>query len=455
MSSLKDDAFAIWQAGVNAVDSKRLVQSAVALTEQGQLEIAGQVFPAGQWERLCVIGAGKAGAGMVAGVMASLGGEAERLQAAGRLTGWVNVPADCVRPLPCSAIHLHAARPAGKNEPTEAGVAGTREMVSLASNLGPRDICLCLISGGGSALMPLPVDGVTLNDKQKLTRHLSGAGANIQELNTVRKQLSQVKGGGLASLCSAGCLMTLIISDVIGDPLDVIASGPTVADTSTAQEALDVLERFAAREAGVGNNVWDYLQRQAEQPQPRPSLGNHHEAVIGNNAVAVAAAAKEAQRRGYKVCDEPAEQLEGEAEDVGVALAQRAVDMRLGKAAFQCLVSGGEPTVSLAPPERRGRGGRNQQLVAAAWAWLLEHADLENLAILSGGTDGEDGPTDAAGACIGDGGPPTPLEEIRDHLRRNDAYSLFQRSGGLVQTGPTHTNVCDLRIVLAPSDVPA
>ena len=169
------------------------------------------------------------------------------------------MPADCVRPL--QRIHLHAARPAGVNEPTPEGVAGSMEILRLVESLGPDDLCLCLISGGGSALMPAPVEGVTLADKLALTRHLSAAGANIEQLNTVRKQLSRIKGGGLLRACRAGRLVSLIISDVLGDPLDVIASGPTVPDTSTPQAALEVLERFGAREAKHCTAAIEYLER--------------------------------------------------------------------------------------------------------------------------------------------------------------------------------------------------
>ncbi len=146
---------------------------------------------------------------------------------------------------------MHAARPAGVNEPTPEGVAGAEEILRLVESLGPDDLCLCLISGGGSALMPAPVEGITLADKLAVTRHLSAAGANIEQLNTVRKQLSRIKGGGLLRACRAGRMVSLIISDVLGDPLDIIASGPTVPDSSTPQAALDVLERFDARAAGI------------------------------------------------------------------------------------------------------------------------------------------------------------------------------------------------------------
>ena len=235
---LRRDALRIWQAGVDAVRSDRLVRQHLRV-EGRTLVIGVDRLDLDRIGRIAVVGAGKAGAGMAAAVEEVLGpGLLEQKQ----VTGWVNVPEDCVRLL--ARIHLHGARPPGVNEPTAAGVQGAEEILRIVESLGPDDLCLCLLSGGGSALLPAPVEGITLDDKLAVTRHLSAAGANIQELNTVRKQLSRIKGGGLARACRAGRLVSLIISDVLGDPLDVIASGPTVPDTSTPEAALEVLDRF-------------------------------------------------------------------------------------------------------------------------------------------------------------------------------------------------------------------
>jgi len=392
--------------------------------------------------RIAVVGAGKAGAGMAAAVEELLG---ESLADEKDLTGWVNVPADCLRPL--SKIHLHAARPAGLNEPTEEGVAGTAEILRLVESLGPDDLCLCLISGGGSALMPAPIEGITLADKQAVTRHLSAAGANIQQLNTVRKQLSRIKGGRLAAACRAGRLATLIISDVIGDPLDVIASGPTVSDSSTPREAIEVLEQFGAREAGISPAVFDALQR--AKPSTTPIGDRVQNVVIGNNAVAVDAAGMEAERLGYSHAMTAAAKLEGAAELVGQHHAQMAVRMRR-QAGPDCLITGGEPTVELVDSALRGLGGRNQQLVLAALAELGSEG-LAGVCLLAGGTDGEDGPTDAAGALVDSAifeAATSARFDPADYLGRNDAYRFFKPLGGLIKTGPTHTNVCDLRVVV-------
>ena len=439
---LRRDALQIWQAGVDAVRSERLVRQAIGL-EESTLVIAGQRFQLEGIGRIAVVGAGKAGAGMAAAVEEVLG---PRLLEGNQVTGWINVPEDCVRPL--SRIHLHGARPAGVNEPTQAGADGSAEIVRLVESLAPEDLCLCLISGGGSALMPAPVEAITLADKLAVTRHLSGAGANIEQLNTVRKQLSRIKGGGLMRACRAGDLVSLIISDVLGDPLDVIASGPTVDDSSTPQAALAVLEQFDARAAGISPAVFDYLQQKTavEQAPPTAKVTN---AIIGNNATAVDAAAREADRLGYSPAAISVDKSEGPAEEIGVELANEAVKMRAGPGP-DCLISGGEPVVKLVPSERRGMGGRSQQLVLAALERLAPEG-ASGIAILSGGTDGEDGPTDAAGAIL----DPTTLAAAQEHgldpsnyLSRNDAYNFFKPLDALIKTGPTHTNVCDVRVVV-------
>ena len=443
---LRRDALRIWQAGVDAVRSDRLVAEHITV-EGSVLQIAGELFDLNQLRRIIVVGAGKAGAGMAIGLERALGADLLRKK---QVTGWVNVPEGCEHADELTAIRLHAARPAGVNEPTEAGIAGSREILRLVSEAGANDLVICLLSGGGSALLPAPAEGITLADKQQLTRHLSGAGANIAELNTVRKHLSQVKGGGLLRACRAGYLLTLVISDVIGDPLDVIASGPTVADTTSAADALAVLERYQSAAAGVSPAVFEVLKH--EQPRTEPSC-RHSIHVIGNNAAAVDAAGQEAERLGYSAALDAATRLEPAAEMVGEHLATMALKMKtMGMP--DCLITGGEPVVKLADPSIRGLGGRNQQLVLAALQHLLEQGGptaLEGMALLSGGTDGEDGPTDAAGAFIDAQVAAAAAERglsPADFLRRNDAYHFFEPLGALIKTGPTHTNVCDLRVAV-------
>ena len=201
----------IWSCGVDAVRSDQVVRSR-CVVENGFLQIASQKSSIDKLNAICVVGAGKAGAGMAAGLETALGDEL-----LAKTNGWINVPEG--RESELQKIHLHPARPAGKNEPTEAGVRGTKEILRLVEAAGPNDLCICLLSGGGSALLPSPKPGVTLQDKLRITQLLSAAGANINQLNAVRRQLSDIKAGGLARACSASHLITLIISDVMGDPL--------------------------------------------------------------------------------------------------------------------------------------------------------------------------------------------------------------------------------------------
>lgn len=447
---LRRDALDIWQAGLAAVRSDALVRENVRVSD-GRLTIGQTVIELDQVRHIEVVGAGKAGAGMSAGLETALG---ESLIAEKHLGGWVHVPADCVRPL--ESIHVHAARPAGVNEPTQAGVDGALEILRRVAALEKDDLCIALISGGGSALLPCPAEGITLADKLAVTRFLSAAGAPIDELNTVRKQLSRIKGGGLARACRAGRLITLVISDVLGDPLDLIASGPTVPDRSTLHEALAILERYGARQAGVSAAVFDLLKSR-RTASAAPFHGQVTNLVIGSNRVAVDAAARRAAELGYAVTSESATTSEGPAEEIGVRLAGTAIKL-LDQTRPQCLVSGGEPTVKLVDAGKRGLGGRNQQLVLAAVAELQRQQGSDagrGLVILSAGTDGEDGPTDAAGA-LADGAVIAEARRLEldagDYLATNDAYHWFEPTGGLIKTGPTDTNVCDVRVVLAEAE---
>lgn len=450
--TLLEDALAIWQAGVQAVMPDRLIREFVRVgpseTTRGQtLEIGPESFLLTDIDRIAVVGAGKAGAGMVVALEQVLG---RALLQEKHVHGWVNVPADCLTET--MAIGLHAARPAGINEPTAAGVAGTAQMFDLVKQLGPRDLCLVLLSGGGSALMPAPIEGVSLPDKVFITQRLAAAGATIEQLNAVRRELSQVKGGGLATACRAGRMVTLILSDVPGDHLETIASGPTVACTPNPQRAIGVLETLGLDEDPDTQTILQVLRQQARKPSKAAEVtASAGHLILGNNATAVDAAGLEAERRGYRHAMISATRPEGPAEEVAAHLVEVAQTMRAnifrGAASPDCLISGGEPTVQLVEPHQRGKGGRNQQLVLAG---LVKLNDWKNLTLLSGGTDGEDGPTDAAGAWanqpLAERARSSGLEPA-DYLDRNDAYSFFEPLGGLLKTGPTHTNVCDLRVI--------
>jgi hydroxypyruvate reductase/glycerate 2-kinase len=351
-----------------------------------------------------------------------------------------------------TAIRLHAARPAGTNQPTADGVAGTRRILDLLAAAGPDDVALCLLSGGGSALLPAPAEGITLEDKQQVTALLHACGATINEMNAVRKHLSRSKGGRLAQAFAGRELFSLIISDVIGDPLDVIASGPTAADPTTFADALAVLEKYRLTER-VPPAVRRHLEqgRAGQVPETLKHLPAHvHNYVIGNNARSLAAARAKAEALGYRVLNLGA-YLEGETRHVATALAGVVRSIRADGQPLPppvCLLSGGETTVTLA--EGHGQGGRNQEFVLAA-AVKLGREGLRDVVVLSGGTDGEDGPTDAAGA-VADADTLARAETQglapAAYLARNDAYHFFAATGDLLQTGLTQTNVMDVRVIL-------
>lgn len=449
--SLREDARAIWQAGVDAVDSERLVREFISRTEDA-LIICGHEISLSQIGRLVVLGAGKAGAGMAAAFETAVGESILN----NLVTGWVNVPADCARRL--QKIHLHAARPAGVNEPTEAGVFGAEQILALIGDLTPSDVCIALLSGGGSALLPAPVEGISLSDKQAVTRMLMHSGATIQELNCVRKQLSRIKGGRLAASTNAGLVICLIISDVIGDPLDVIASGPTVPDSATPQDALAVLEKYDSQRRKVPASFWAYLEKKAGEAAaaenfPAERVHNH---IIGSNAVALAAAGRKAEELGYQVQSLGSDNAD-EARAVGRELANmaRRLFQENNSHKPRCILSGGEPVVHLVPTDLPRKGGRNQEVALAALIELWDEEGLENIVLLSGGTDGEDGPTDAAGAFADAEVREAAVErklDPRTFLAINNSYPFYEQTGGLLKTGPTHTNVMDLRVLLIETE---
>lgn len=437
----------IWNAGVKAVDSEALVSNAIQVSGHS-LSICGHSVNLQDQNRLLVVGAGKAGSGMAAGVESALkGSDLEK-----RTTGWVNVPADCIRPL--SLIHLHPARPASLNEPTAEGIYGARQILQKISSLNQDDLCLVLISGGGSALLPAPLPPVTLDDKQLVTRLLMSSGASIQELNCVRKQISQVKGGRLAEAASCSNMIVLIISDVVGDPLEVIASGPTIADNSTPAQAAEILRHLVKNPQQVPESIWSVLtadpKDSLEQVSPSKTAVMNH--IIGSNATALEAARQTALECGYEIYSLGSEN-EGTATGTGVELAELCLKIRDGGGPVSkpaCILSGGEPVVDLSTTPNPGKGGRNQEVILAAMQRLWNE-DITGISILSGGTDGEDGPTDAAGGIL-DSIILQRAQELKIQpelfLQDHNSYPCLAQIGGLLKTGATQTNVMDLRVAL-------
>jgi hydroxypyruvate reductase len=426
---MRDDAEAIWTAAMRAVQPERLVAARLSLQGDGrQLCHDGQPLDPplrlDEVDRIVVVGAGKAAAGMAAAMEQLLGPEG---LARHRVTGLVSVPTGCGRRL--AAIEVRETRPAKANLPTPAVVQATREIMTTISQLRSHDLAIAVITGGGSALLAAPKDGISLDEKIAVTRRLSESGADIATLNAARRQLSLVKGGGLAKACTAGNLLVLVLSDVIGDDLDVIASGPCMPPEPSSPPG-----------------TWT-----------TPGGCHVRHVIVGDNGTATAAAAAAAQQAGYTLVQSVADggQQQASAEAVGARLAADAAEMlaaagRDGRP--RALIAGGEATVTV--PADHGVGGRNQQTVLAAIDAVNQTSVPwpTGLLIASVGTDGEDGPTDAAGGCA-DAAVVAEIErrnlDVPKAMARCDAYPLLAASGGLIRTGPTGTNVADIRIVLA------
>lgn len=441
MTPSRSQAREIWQAGVDAVLPDRLIAHLKDEAEHPLIQAARDA------DRILVVGGGKAGTGMAAALETALSDHLDRID------GWVNVPDESAGPL--QRIRLHGARPTGSNLPTAAGVTGCEAMRDMLAGAGTNDIAICLISGGGSALMPAPVEGVTLEDKLTVTKFLHASGASIGEMNCVRKHLSRIKGGRLAQAFTGRRLFSLILSDVVGDPLDVIASGPTCPDTTTFADALDVIERYRLHDQ-IPSSVRAYLHdgRDGQHPETlkRP-LDTVENWILGNNTTALRAAEAQARERGWPVLN-LGSFVEGEASEVATVIAGLIRSIRRDGQPVTppvCLLLGGETTVTL-PPDA-GKGGRNQELVLAIANRLPRH-EWKGLCILGGGTDGEDGPTDAAGAILDAAGMNAAEKQDLSpeaFLARHDAYPFFDAIGCLVQVGLTGTNVTDILVALIGS----
>ncbi len=425
---MRQHAIDIWTAGVDAVRPRPLVVQAISMLPTADREAIVSA------PLVLVVGCGKAGAEMAAGVEETF---ALRLE---DLHGLVNVPAGSNTEL--KRIRLHTARPVASNFPTREGVAGAEEMLALLASAGPDDVAICLISGGGSALLPAPVAGVSLEAKLAITKSLGASGATIREMNCVRKHLSRAKGGRLAQAFRGRLLLSLIISDVVGDPLDVIASGPTASDPTTFVEAIQILKLKKLWESAPAD-IRHHLEmgRRGEQPEtPKVLPSTVRNIVIGSNAIALNAAEQKAVSLGYQVMNLGPD-VEGETIEVARSTAAIVRDIRNGPT---CILIGGETTVTLGA--NSGTGGRNQEFVLAMIVELGRDG-MRDVVVLSGGTDGEDGPTDAAGA-IADAGTWDRGTNALGHLQRHDAYPYFAKTGDLLQPGLTGTNVMDLRVIL-------
>lgn len=397
--------------------------------------------------RLTVVGAGKAGAPMAEAAIEIFGDQIT----AGKVIvkyGYLSEKSKIENPK--SQIHFVEA---GHPVPDESGLQAAQEIVNLLRDMGSEDTIICLISGGGSALLTLPAEPLTLSDLQATTTALLAAGATINQVNTIRKHLSAVKGGQLARIAAPATVYALILSDVVGDPLEVIASGPTVPDPTTFADAWTLVEQFQLQEilpqtvvrrlrVGLAGDV-------PETPKPGDLIFEGvHNIIIGNNRLAAQAAVETARQAGFGA-RLLTTFLEGEAREVGKVIAALAKGVARDEGSVPrpaCLVLGGETTVTV---RGNGRGGRNQEMALAA---ALALAGWSNLLVTCFGTDGSDGPTDAAGA-FADGQTIGRAQAVGlaavEYLQRNDAYNFFAALDDLILTGPTNTNVNDLAFILA------
>jgi glycerate 2-kinase len=426
------DALKIFRAALRAADPEEAVLR--HLRREGDTLIVGKCrYELKNFDRVQVIGAGKAGAAMSRAV--------ERVVGKKISGGFVNTKE-------ASRTRRVELNPSGHPMPDARGLHGARQIESIARFANERDLLICVISGGASALMPLPAEPITLEEMQRATGQLLACGATIHELNTIRKHVETLKGGQLARIASPALVIALILSDVVGDDLDVIGSGPTVGDTSTFSDALHIFEKYQVTPPeSLATRIAQGIRGEIPETPRAGHLDGVQNLIVGSNRLAIDAAAEKARELGYRTLI-LSTFIEGETIDAAkthAAIVKEILTYHRPLRAPACVLSGGETTVTI---RGAGQGGRNQEFVLAA-AIALE--GFSPFTILSAGTDGIDGPTDAAGAIANE----RTIEcarasgiDPRDFLKRNDSYRFFERLNGLIKTGPTGTNVMDVRVML-------
>lgn len=435
---MKESARAIFAEAVRAADPYEAVRRSVKI-EDGDIVIDGERYPAGRYDRVVAVGGGKASARMGQALEDILG---DRISA-----GWINTKYE--HAIPLSRITVHEC---GHPVPDGPGIEGTRKIVELLESAGERTLVICLLSGGGSALMPAPADGITLAEKQEVTKLLLAAGASIEEINAVRKHLSALKGGGMARITAPARLHVLILSDVVGDRLDTIASGPAVSDGTTFRDCIEICTRYRIL-AKLPPAARNRLLRGAageipETAKPGDSFFTAaRNTLVGNNRISVDAARNAAEKMGYHPLV-LSTVIEGEAREVGTvyaAVASEILSTGNPVPSPACVIGGGEPTVTI---RGNGTGGRNQELALKVAERI---AGLKDVVFLAGGTDGTDGPTEAAGGIV-DGGTLAAGRgaglDVHAVLAANDSYHYLKAADGLLVTGPTGTNVMDIHVLL-------
>ena len=427
------------ESALNAVDPKQIIKSKLLLKNL-TLHVNGYSIDLKKFKNIYVIGGGKASGSMVEALEQVLGNSITK--------GLVNVPRSSKNKTDIIKLH-EASHPI----PDEAGVEGTRRMLKIAEQAKEDDLIICLISGGGSSLMPLPRGKISIADKKEITNALLKCGATINEINTVRKHISDFKGGWLAKKAYPATILNLILSDVVGDPLDFIASGPTVPDSTTFSDAIKVLKKYrlwSKAPASIRKVLSDGEKGLIpETPKANDEAFKRvYNVVVGNNRLASLTAQKYLKSEGLNTLLLTST-LEGEARHVGIMLASIVHEVSVSgnpvpKPAG--IIAGGETTVTVTG---KGLGGRNQEI---ALATVRNLKGMNGVAVASLSTDGVDGPTDAAGA-IADGKTLVRAAKMgltpEEYLAENDSYHFFSKLGDLIFTGPTGTNVNDVSVIVA------
>jgi glycerate-2-kinase len=432
----RDEATSIFLAGVESVKPDNLIKQFVSINGN-DLRIENIILDLTSIKNIYVVGAGKASAAMAQSMESILG---SRISAGHIITKYDHS-------VPLKFISITEA---GHPVPDENGVRGTERILSMVNRAEKDDLVICLLSGGGSALMADVPDGCILEDLKSLSSILLKTGANISEMNCIRKHLSKVKGGLLAKATAPARLVTLILSDVIGDPLDVIASGPTVPDPTTFADAISVLRKYNI-ENTIPRQIYRALhdglvkKRQETLKESDPALLRTSNLIIGNNTLALCSAKEKAEALGYKT-QILSNTLQGDVDEVAGILIKHAQSANYENNTKKiCLLFAGEPTVKV---KGDGLGGRNQHLALTVAGYLK---NLQGVTVLSGGTDGSDGPTDATGAVVDSmtwNNATKQQLDIDQYINNCDSYNFFKKEGGLIITGPTQTNVMDLIVVL-------
>lgn len=434
---LRDHARSIFGAGLEAVDPGHCVERALLHPNAADMET--MLAKAAAHGRIFVVGGGKASALMARAIEARFGN---------RVAGGA-VVVKYGHGVPLNGIRVIEA---GHPVPDASGLKGAEAVLDIARQAKEGDLLVCLISGGASALLPFPSEGNTLADKQETTSLLLAAGSTIHEINAIRKHLSGIKGGGLALAAAPARVLTFILSDVVGDDLDVIGSGLTVPDSTSFADCLRILDRY-----GLLDRIPQTVRQRFEQgaagliPEtPKHDSANFENVVnriVGSNSLALSAAAARADALGYRPLI-LSSMIEGDARQAACFLNRIAREVARSSnpiAPPACILSGGETTVRV---KGNGVGGRNMEMALAA---ALDMCGEKNTVMLCAGTDGTDGPTDAAGAFV-DGDTVLRAVDLgldpALYLADNDSYRFFSRLDDLLITGPTRTNVMDMQIVL-------